>query len=333
MKSNKQGSPLGFNPMEQRRQLELRQQQQQQQHQQHRLRQLQIQRKGQLIQQQKQIQQAQNVQQEMMQKQRQQLRAMKQQQNVKTLHAALWNSTVYKNTPKNLQSSGGVISQSASPGRLTFNSYPKTPQVSYGRHSPQWPLQNNSGDKNVATQNNPDLISRSMVSPKQTYFVQSSRSQSQVVGENNIPATERNKPGMNVTNRSGITPSSSGWNQLQLRNQVAAPLKPEPPPIMLTKTPETQGKQFPVNSVSYVFQKQKESPSSFNPNPLVNTTAKVERRGNMEDIDGRKIQSQEKPTKKEKLFYFPIKRDTLIQMLPTNLLKKYSQLSGKEGHQ
>ena len=110
-------------------------------------------------------------------------------------------------------------------------------------------------------------------------------------------------------------------NNLQVGNQLNVSFKSETPPVVLTKTAETQEKQNLVNSSSYALEKQQES----HPRLISNTTSNSSE-GHVNMGGRQNIQSQEKPTRKEKLFYFPIKRDTLIQMLLLNLEEKYRLL-------
>ena len=134
---------------------------------------------------------------------------------------------------------------------------------------------------------------------------------------------------MGPNNRTGAILSKSNTplfrnsvsNNLQVENQLSVSFKSEPPPVVMTKTAETQEKQILDKPSSYVFQKQQESHQTLIFNTASNSS---ERHINLDG--GQNIQSQEKPTRKEKLFYFPIKRDTLIQMLPLSLQEKYRLL-------
>ena len=126
-------------------------------------------------------------------------------------------------------------------------------------------------------------------------------------------------PGVDVnpTTQSQFRISSS--NQLEAGNQFSVPSKRKSTQL-LTKTAKGQVNQFSV------FQTNNDSPPSVeSKDDLKETSQKVsERRGG--EGDGPRSRTQEKTQKKEKLFYFPIKRDTLIRLLPSNLQEKYRSL-------
>ena len=134
------------------------------------------------------------------------------------------------------------------------------------------------------------------------------------MGPNNRTGAILSKPNMPLF-RNSVS------NNLRVENQLSVSFKSEPPPVVLTKTAETQEKQILDEPSSYVFQKQQESHQTL----ISDTTSNSPER--LVNLDGgQNIQSHEKPTRKEKLFYFPIKRDTLIQMLPLSLQEKYRLL-------
>ena len=139
------------------------------------------------------------------------------------------------------------------------------------------------------------------------------------------PSHQISSTGTNIklTYQSGIVPSKANIslftnplpNHLQAENNLNAPLKTDPPPIMSTKTAAKQQKEFQLHH---------ENPKSLNPNKRLNATTEMERRTYM--ANEQNVQSQGKPNKKEKLFYFPIKRDTLVEMLLSNLQEKFRSL-------
>ena len=328
MNNDKHTASLGFsNSFEQRKQLELRQQQQTQR--QLQLRQ-QLQRRRHTIQQRKSIQQAQG---ELMKFQRQQQQAVKNQEKIRQLpQRIIWN------TLGNLPPSSGTYSQPTAPARrVAFTYYSTIPQVRNGKYSSYRAPQRNYEGRNVASpgvnqwQSNPDLISRSMVSPKQSDFIQSSPPQNQSLEGSNMPG---NKGLGSLVSMSQTAPAtgqrsvlsrilpSSDQGISRVENQLNGYLNSKPP-IILTKTAEAQKTQFPVRSASYSSQTHQERPRNVKSNHELNTTFNTQTQ-NKED--GGNNQTQEIPKKKEKLFYFPIKRDTLIQMLPLNLQEKYKFL-------
>lgn len=397
--NGKQAGSVAFNVLQKRRQLELRQRQQRQ-------RQLQIRqqflRRRQILQQERLRQQlhGENVQRKRAQRQTNDPPNIGQQQNV--LQKTLQRDTAF-HTPKNIQSSRGVVSQSASPTRAAFPYYGKVPQVAQyeSYYSQHVALQKEYEDRNFPLlqdskqqQSNPDIPSQSAVSPEQNGLESSSQTRSQGMEGNKMPANETQEvslisvskastpmmqrpdvkrilpnldqsanklqyklnsqtkqnisthdsafvsyhPTTTITpsgvemgpnNRTGAilskpnTPLSrdSVPNNLRVENQLSVSFKSEPPPLVLTKTAETQEKQILDEPSIYVFQKQQESDQT-----LISNTTSNSSEIHVNVDGGQNIQSQEKPTRKEKLFYFPIKRDTLIQMLPLSLQEKYRLL-------
>lgn len=112
-------------------------------------------------------------------------------------------------------------------------------------------------------------------------------------------------------------------NQLEIGNQVNVPPETELPQL-LTQTAKDKVNQIPVRTASSVFQTNNDGPLNMESKDDLNKTSQIERRGGVGD--GPESPSQEKSPKKEKLFYFPIKRDTLIRLLPLNLQEKYRSL-------
>lgn len=137
------------------------------------------------------------------------------------------------------------------------------------------------------------------------------------------PTSQITYPGVNVnpTNQSQYRISQS--NQLQAGNPLNEAQKREPLQL-LTQQAEGQVNQFTVKPASSVFQTHDGGPPRMESKYDLNKTSQTERRGGAGD--GPDIPTQEKPKKKEKLFYFPIKRDTLIRMLPLNIQEKYRSL-------
>ena len=123
---------------------------------------------------------------------------------------------------------------------------------------------------------------------------------------------------VNPTTQSQFRVSSS--KQLEAGNQFNVPPKRKSPQL-LTQTAKGQVTQFSV------FQTNNDGPPSMESKDDLNETSQKvsERRGGGER-DGPRSKTQQKTQKKEKLFYFPIKRDTLIRLLPSNLQEKYRSL-------
>lgn len=119
--------------------------------------------------------------------------------------------------------------------------------------------------------------------------------------------------------------TSLSRNQLQVGDQSKVSLKSESTQAVLIKPVETQVKPFLVKPTGHAVQTlQKSQPPNRISSHLFIITPNTHGQSNM--TDWQNDQSWENTTKKEKLFYFPIKRDTLIQMLPLNLQEKYKSL-------
>ena len=115
----------------------------------------------------------------------------------------------------------------------------------------------------------------------------------------------------------------SSSKQLEAGNQINVSPKREPPQS-LTQTVRGKVNGISVQAASSVFQPNDNGPPGVESKGDLNKTSQTERRGGVGD--GVENRTQEKTQTKEKLFYFPIKRDTLIRLLPSNLQEKYRSL-------
>lgn len=139
------------------------------------------------------------------------------------------------------------------------------------------------------------------------------RNQSKVHVSSQLISNQIASPGDNVnpTTQSQFRISSS--NQLEEGNQSIVLPKNESSQLF-AQSAKGQVNQFSVKVAG---------PPSVKSKDESNRTSQTQRRGGVGD-DG--PETQEKTQKKEKLFYFPIKRDTLIRLLPSNLQEKYRSL-------
>ena len=383
---------IGYNALEQQRQLELKQQQQQQQQQQQKQKQLllqQMQKRQKVIEQQKLVQQQQNFQREMMEKQRQQREALieppitNNHQQVVAPQSTQWgNPAAYQNWQKNLQSNARVDSRFASPVRaVSWSSYyPKTSQsirerylatygtlqektrsdVANGNFNQQLSnsgiginsvrlnqqnfvlkssLQNNQVESNLTPMEEqvhpvtvsqpvtsawkrPDFTDRVLLSSQRNDTPLTLQpvqyNQSDVHVSSQLISNHITSPGVDVNPATQARFKSSSSNQLEAGSQINVSPKREPPQS-LTQTVRGKVNEISLKAASSVFK-----PNDNNPPGVESKTFQTERRGGVGD--GAENRTQEKTQKKEKLFYFPIKRDTLIRLLPSNLQEKYRSL-------
>lgn len=126
---------------------------------------------------------------------------------------------------------------------------------------------------------------------------------------------------VNLTTQSQFKISST--NQSEAGNQFNVSPKRERPQL-LTQTAKGQVNQFSAKAAGSVFQTNNDGPPRVESEDDLNKTSQTE--GQRGVGDGAENRTQEKTQKKEKLFYFPIKRDTLIRLLPSNLQEKYRSL-------
>ena len=122
-----------------------------------------------------------------------------------------------------------------------------------------------------------------------------------------------------------VKPTSQSQDSILLQkgNPPHAPPNKEATPLPLQKA-EGQIQQFSVKPAIYMFQTKTEGTPSMQSKSTLNVTSQVEKRGDVDDKTA--SQPQKKSARKEKLFYFPIKRDTLISLLPMHLQEKYRSL-------
>lgn len=325
----------------------------------------QLQKRQQLIQQQKFLQQERNVQREMMEKQRQQQNAFEAtvtnfQQNVVAPQSttrrsfallpgrAATFSTYYPNVPQtnygiNKVATGNVNRQQRHPEikEYSVDSLQQNNNViESSLHNSQ--VQNNRMaikervplvmvsqlQPATSTLPLPDL-NKVVPSPHQNF----TRLTVRPLQHNPISAHVSYQPTSQIDitspriNVSSTNPSQyriSQSNQLQAGNPSNDALKREPPQLSTQQAAE-EVNQFSF-SPSPVFQRHADGPPrpSMELNHHLNKTSQTERRGGVGD--GPEIPTQERLKTKEKLFYFPIKRDTLIRMLPLNIQEKYRSL-------
>ena len=124
---------------------------------------------------------------------------------------------------------------------------------------------------------------------------------------------------VNLPTQSQLKVSSS--NQLEAGNQINVSPKRESFRL-LTQTAKDQVNPFSLKAASSVFQTNNDGSLGVESKDDLNRTSQTE--GDVGDVTENR--TQEKAQKKEKLFYFPIKRDTLIRLLPSNLQEKYRSL-------
>ena len=377
---------IGYNALEQQRQLELKQQQQQQQQQQKQKQMLlqQMQKRQKVIEQQKLVQQQQNFQREMMEKQRQQRETLieppitNNHQQVVAPQSTQWgNPAAYQNWQKNLQSNARVDSRFASPVRAVpwSSYYPKTSQSTHERYLATYGTRSNVANGNFNQQLSSSEVGVNSVGLNQQNVVLKSSLQNNQVASNRTPmeeqvrpvtvsqpvtstwkrpdltdklllSSQRNdtpltlqpvqynqsdvhvssqlisnhitSPGVDVNPTTQARFKSSSSNQLEAGSQINVSPKREPPQS-LTQTVRGKVNEISLKAASSVFQ-----PNDSGPPGVESKTFQTERRGGVGD--GAENRTQEKTQKKEKLFYFPIKRDTLIRLLSSNLQEKYRSL-------
>lgn len=147
------------------------------------------------------------------------------------------------------------------------------------------------------------------------------RNQSNVHVSSQLISNQIGSPGDNVnpTTQSQFRISSS--NQLEEGNQSIVLPKNESSQLF-AQSVKGQVNQFSVKVAGSVFQTNNDGPPSVKSKDESNRTSQTQRRGGVGDGP----EPQEKPQKKEKLFYFPIKRDTLIRLLPSNLQEEFRSL-------
>ena len=147
------------------------------------------------------------------------------------------------------------------------------------------------------------------------------RNQSSVHVSSQLISDQIASPGDNVnpTPQSQFRISSS--NQSEEGNQSIVLPKNESSQLF-AQSAKSQVNQFSVKVAGSVFQRNNDSPPSVDSRDESNRKSQTQRRGG----GGDGPETQKKPQKKEKLFYFPIKRDTLIRLLPSNLQEKYRSL-------
>ncbi|KAJ7394157.1 hypothetical protein OS493_003836 [Desmophyllum pertusum] len=321
--------------------------------------------KRQLMEQQKLIQE-QNFQREMMEKQRQQRKAFEStpvnnhQQNVVVPQSTSWpRDTTYQNSQGNLQSSIKVDSKPASPGQAAelsayYSKMPGTPQTNYERNNvatgPEIKAYSMDWSKKTNLIGSPLHDSQVKRIPMKEHLPRVSVSQAAIPTWQQsdlnrvLPSSNKNvtnltltplqdkqkdfrvsyQPTNQITSRGvNLNPTSQSQyrispsisSQLKAGSLLNAPLKKEPAPLLEQKAD--------FSSASSIFQTNNRSTPSMKSKQELNKTSQVEKRGDVED--GSQPQD-EPPKKKEKLFYFPIKRDTLIRLLPMNLQAKYRSL-------
>ena len=379
MYHNQQSASLGYNNLEQQRQLKSKQQQyqrqkqlyqrQQQQKQKQLQMQQQLQKRQQLIQQQKFIQQEQNFQREMIEKQRQQRDAFEAtvtnyQQNVVAPQST---------TKRNFEYPGPISSGRAA----TFSTYYlNMPQTNYGinkvetgnvnrqQRNPEikeYPVDSQQQNNNVieSSLHHSQVQNNRMAIKERVPFVtmsqlQPATSSSPLQDLNKVvlsshqnvtdptvqppqhnpvsahvsyqPTNHITSPRINASSSNQSQYRISQSNQLQAGNPLNDALKREPSQL-LTQQAAGQVNQFSLKPTpSSLFQTQADGlpRSSMELNHDLNKTSQIEGRGGVGD--GPEIPTPEKPKTKEKLFYFPIKRDILIRMLPLNIQEKYRSL-------
>lgn len=290
------------------------------------------------------IQQSQNYQPDLTNKERKQRQAI----DSTVIDKQLNVQTSYPNSRENILTNRGMgISHIAPPGRAELSKNFKTRQIRYKYSSPYTTLQSTYEE----TKKGSSLFQRSNLQVNSRPTLKYPQPQNRIFEQNKpiIPqgglltaAQERtslrqqNSLALNSQKdvKSQLWKDSRGQNTAhagvvsQPTNQIAStgldtklsnqagrvPIGHSP--LMLLGTAKTRKEDLVHKSVSYKFPKYYENAPNFNSNQMPNTTSKMDER-------------PKKLRKKEKLFYFPIKRDTLVQILLTNLQEKFKSFDEK----
>lgn len=294
----------------------------------------------QTLQPQKLTQQSQNYQPELINKERKQRQAI----DSTVIDKQIKVQTSYLNSRGNILAKRGMgISQIAPPGRAESTKNFKTRQIPYKYSSPYTTPQstyketrkgisfiqrnnlqvNSRGNlkypqpqSRIFEQNKPIIPQEGLltVSQERTSLMQQSNLalNSQKDVKSQLWKDSQNTAHDGVVSQPTNQIASTGLD-IKLSNQAGrVPIGPSP--SMLAGTAKTRKEDY-------------ENAPNFNSNQMPNTTSKMDERPNVANESNGL--SQKKLRKKEKLFYFPIKRDTLVQILLTNLQENFKSFDEK----
>ena len=304
----------------------------------------------QTLQPQKFIKQSQNYQPELINKERKQRQAIDSTVIGKQINV----QTSYQNSRGNILTNRGMgISHIAPPGRA--KSF-KTRQIPYKYSSPNTTLQKTYEEtrkgSSLIQRSNLQVNSRAILKyqqPQNTNFKQNkpiipqeglltvSQERTSLKQQSNLALSSQKdvksqlwKDSQNTAYAGVVSQPTnqiaSTYLNTKLSNQAGRVLIGHSP-SMLSGTAKTRKEDLVHKSVSYKFPNYHENAPNFNSNQMPHTTSRMDERPNVADESN--VLSQKKLSKKEKLFYFPIKRDTLVQILLTNLQEKFKSFDEK----
>lgn len=289
---------------------------------------------------QKLTQQSQNYQPELINKERKQRQAI----DSTVIDKQIKVQTSYLNSRGNILAKRGMgISQIAPPGRAESTKNFTTRQIPYKYSSPyttpQSTYQETRKGSSFIQRSNLQVNSRptkKYPQPQNRIFEQNkpiipqgglltvSQERTSLRQQSNVALNSQNdvksqlwKDSQNTAHAGVVSQptnqiASTGLD-IKLSNQAGrVPIGPSP--SMLAGTAKTRKEDY-------------ENAPNFNSNQMPNTTSKMDERPNVANESN--VLSQKKLRKKEKLFYFPIKRDTLVQILLTNLQEKFKSFDEK----
>ena len=305
----------------------------------------------QTLQPQKLTQQSQNYQPELINKERKQRQVI----DSTVIDKQINFQTSYRNTRGNILTNRGMgISHIAPPGRAELTKNFKTRQIPYKYSSPYTTLQSTYEE----TRKGSSLLQRSNLQVNSRPTLKYPQPQNRIFEQNKtiIPrgglltaSQERTslRQQSNLALNSQNDVKSQLWKDSRGQNTAHAGVVSQPtnqiastgldiklsnqagrvPIGLLSGTAKTRKEDLVHKSVSYKFPNYYENAPNFNSNQMPNTTSKMDERTNVASESN--VLPQKKLRKKEKLFYFPIKRDTLVQILLTNLQEKFKSFDEK----
>lgn len=307
----------------------------------------------QTLQPQKLIKQSQNYQPELINKERKQRQAI----DSTVIDKQINVHTSYPNSRGNFLTNRGMdISHIAPPGRAELTKNFKTRQIPYKFSSPYTTLQSTDKEtrkgNSLVQRNNLQVNSRPTLKypqPQNRIFEQNKS----IIPQGGLLTVSQERTSLRQQSNLALNSQKDVRSQLwkdsqdtahagvvsQPTNQIAStgldiklsnqagrvPIGHSP--SRLSGTAKTRKEDLVHKSVSYKFPNYYENAPNFNSNQMPNTTSKMDERPNVANESN--VLSQKKLRKKEKLFYFPIKRDTLVQILLTNLQEKFKSFHEK----
>ena len=293
------------------------------------------------------IQQSQNYQPELINKERKQRQAIDSTVMDKQINV----QTSYQNSRGNIMTNRGMgISHIAPPpGRAELPKNFKTRQIPYKYSSPYTTLQSTYAEarkgSSLFQRSNLQVNSRATIKypqPQNHIFEQNkpiipqgglltvSQQRTSLRQQSNLalhsPKEVKSQLWKNSQNTAQAGVVSQPTNQIESTGlDIKLSSQAGRVPIgLLSGTAKTRKEDLVHKSVSYKFPNYYENAPNFNSNQMPNTTSKMDERRNVANES-----NVQKLRKKEKLFYFPIKRDTLVQILLTNLQEKFKSFDDK----